>query len=75
MEYASLGDLGHLLDSFRQKRQRIPEAIIWKVISDVSDGNSLLTQDYSTSTRTISFIEILNQPMSFAPQNALSWGT
>lgn len=75
MEYASLGDLGHLLDSFRQKRQRIPEAIIWKVISDVSDGNSPLTQDYSTSTRTISFIEILNQPMSFAPQNALSWGT
>lgn len=73
MEYACLGDLGHLLDSFKQKRQRIPEAIIWKVISDVSDGNSLLIQDYNISIRTILFIGILNLPISFALQNALSW--
>lgn len=38
MEYACHGDLTHLLDEARQKRKRLPEATIWRIINDISDG-------------------------------------
>lgn len=39
MEYAESGDLSVLIDQAREKKKRIPEDTIWKIIADVSDGN------------------------------------
>ena len=38
MEYAESGDLSVLIDQAREKKKRIPENTIWKIIADVSDG-------------------------------------
>ena len=58
MEYACHGDLIHLLDEAKNKRKRIPEATIWKILSDLADGNDPFIQAYNIFTKTKSFIEI-----------------
>ena len=44
MEYANSGDLSHLIEDAREKKQVVPETTVWKALSDISDGNPPLTQ-------------------------------
>lgn len=41
MEYAESGDLTVLIEQAKEKKKRIPESTIWKVIADVSDGTNI----------------------------------
>lgn len=38
MEYAESGDLSNLIEQARDKKKRIPESTIWKIINDIADG-------------------------------------
>ena len=71
MEYACHGDLTHLLDEAKNKRKRIPEATVWKILSDLADGNDSSIKAYNIFIKTKLSIEISNLLIFFVLRTVL----